>query len=327
MNKHILAGLLFLFFFCTGISRAQQQALYSQYMLNEYLINPAVAGDDGYTSVNFTARDQWVGIENSPKTFSVGIQTRLLKRNYIIKNNIFLKKKTVLPGRSGRVGLGAAIYNDRNGLINRTGFQGTYAYHIFIRSSQLSFGLTGSAFQFKILDNIQIHDPSDPIINSGLRRSLIVPDASAGIYLSNDHYYTGASVTQLFQSILKFGNSDLKGYKMCRCYYFMGGYRFELSPDYNLEPSLLVMSPENLLAQADINCKLYYLKDFWGGLSYRTNKTFVAMAGMRINRLYIGYSFDYTLSSLRRQSFGSHEITIALKYGDNARRFLWLNRY
>jgi len=42
-------------------SHAQQLPLYSQYLYNKFLINPAVAGSDGFTSLNITAREQWVG--------------------------------------------------------------------------------------------------------------------------------------------------------------------------------------------------------------------------------------------------------------------------
>ncbi|HEY4788176.1 MAG TPA: type IX secretion system membrane protein PorP/SprF, partial [Bacteroidales bacterium] len=42
---------------------AQQQPAYSQYTFNGFLLNPAVAGSEGYTSINVTTREQWVGIE------------------------------------------------------------------------------------------------------------------------------------------------------------------------------------------------------------------------------------------------------------------------
>lgn len=34
---------------------AQQVPLYSQYMMNGFLLNPAVAGSEGYTAINLTA--------------------------------------------------------------------------------------------------------------------------------------------------------------------------------------------------------------------------------------------------------------------------------
>ena len=73
------------------ISFAQQLPLYSQYLYNKFLINPAVAGSDGYTSLNLTARKQWVGLSGSPQTFSFGAQTRFLKRGHILKVKKIIK--------------------------------------------------------------------------------------------------------------------------------------------------------------------------------------------------------------------------------------------
>ena len=58
---------------------AQQVPMYSQYVMNGFLINPSYAGSDGYTSVNLTAREQWLGLANSPSTYAVSFQTRVLK--------------------------------------------------------------------------------------------------------------------------------------------------------------------------------------------------------------------------------------------------------
>ena len=49
---------------------AQQEPTYSQYMLNPFLINPAAAGSEGTTSVNLTGREQWVGINGAPSTYT-----------------------------------------------------------------------------------------------------------------------------------------------------------------------------------------------------------------------------------------------------------------
>ncbi|HBE43388.1 MAG TPA: hypothetical protein DDW27_19745, partial [Bacteroidales bacterium] len=123
-------------------ARAQQLPVYSQYIYNKFLINPAVAGSDGYTSWNLTAREQWVGYSGAPRTFSFSGQTRLLKRSYILKQPS-ARKQVFRPKSDGKVGLGGYIFSDRNGLIKRTGLQGSYAYHMWLQNStQLSFGLS-----------------------------------------------------------------------------------------------------------------------------------------------------------------------------------------
>ena len=79
-----LLYILFLLLFAARIY-AQQVPLYSQYMMNGFLLNPAVAGSEGYTAINLTAREQWLGLKNAPKTHAVSGQTRLLKNSYISK--------------------------------------------------------------------------------------------------------------------------------------------------------------------------------------------------------------------------------------------------
>ena len=40
---------------------AQQKPHYTQYILNNYILNPALTGIENYTDVKMSARDQWVG--------------------------------------------------------------------------------------------------------------------------------------------------------------------------------------------------------------------------------------------------------------------------
>ena len=54
------------FGFLTGASYAQQVPMYSQYIMNGFLVNTSFAGRDGYTTVNLTVREQWVGMAGSP---------------------------------------------------------------------------------------------------------------------------------------------------------------------------------------------------------------------------------------------------------------------
>jgi hypothetical protein len=111
-------------------AEGQQIPLYTQYMMNSFLINPAVAGNDGLTSFNLTAREQWLGFENAPRTVAVSAQTRLLKTSFINRGRT-VRRRPTSRSRSGNVGLGGYIFNDRNGVIDRTGFQGSYSYHVW----------------------------------------------------------------------------------------------------------------------------------------------------------------------------------------------------
>lgn len=333
MRNLVKYSLLFIFICYASLSRAQQLPLYTQYKNNGFLLNPSMAGYDGYTSVNFTARKQWVGFTNAPVTYSASVQTRLMKRSYRVINRQG-KNNRLNSSTKGRVGLGGFIFSDVNGLVSRTGAQLSYAYHIYMYKSQLSFGLAGQVFQYKI-DRERITTFSelaglgvDPLVEGNLNYVAFIPDANFGVYWTSPEFYLGLSANQLFQSKLKLGSTALGNLKLYRHYYLMGGYRFiNFSNGFDIEPSFLLKTTEQLIPQADFTVKLYYKTDYWIGSSYRTSGTIAAMFGIRSENMYLGYAYDYALTSIRKYNFGSHEIFVSLKFGDDARRYRWLNRY
>jgi len=305
---------------------SQQVPLYSQYMLNGFLLNPGAAGSEGYTAVNLTAREQWIGLQNGPGTYALSFQTRILKKSYISRGASVRKRKR-LGSRSGNVGLGGYIFNDRNGAVERIGLKGTYAYHINFPQSQLSFGLSFVAYQFRLDDDkITLENPGDNLWQ-GARKAVFIPDADAGVYYTAANYWAGFSVDQLFESILKIGDSGYDQYVMERNYYLMGGYDFEVKRDVIITPSALLKYAENGKFQADISGKFYYQQTYWGGLTYRTGHAIIVMAGVSIDKLVFGYAFDIGLNSIMKHSYGTHEFTFIAKFGDNARRYRWLNRF
>ena len=309
-------------------ARGQQLPLYSQYLYNKFLINPAVAGSDGYTSINLTAREQWVGYEGAPRTFSFSIQTRMLKRSYILKQTN-ARRLIYRPKTDGRVGLGGYVFSDRNGLVHRTGVQVSYAYHLWVRNTtQLSMGLAFTGYHYKI-DETQLNfeDPNDPWLNSDLRVGIFVPDAIFGIYLLNPRYSVGFSSDQLFEASAKIGDNAYKNFKLYRHYYLFGSYNFVLNTKMDIEPSFIVMMSDQLKPQADIGITYNYDQGFWAGLAYRTSGALIANVGIRYTNIFIGYAFDFTLNEIQRITYGTHEFTMALKFGDNARKYRWLDRY
>lgn len=304
---------------------AQQVPLYSQYMMNGFLLNPAVAGSEGYTAINMTAREQWLGLKNAPKTQAFSGQTRLLKNSYISKG-ASVKRRQKMSSRSGKVGLGGYVFNDKNGAINRTGLQLSYAYHIRMRRSQLSFGISGIAYQFYVDDNSITFEEQDNFYDFA-DKSIFIPDAAVGVYYTDPNLYAGISVSQLFQSALRLGERGYAEYKMKRYYYLTSGYDIVVNDFFTIEPSFLLKTSEDLSYQLDINTKFIFNDEYWAGMSYRTGGALIFMGGVKVDKYFFGYAFDYTLSSIMKRSYGSHEFMIAINFGDNARRYRWMNRY
>lgn len=311
-----------------GMTFGQQLPVYSQYMMNLFLINPAVAGADGYTSINITAREQWMGLQEAPSTQAVSFQTRLLKNSYISESTS-AKKNTEKPSRNGRVGLGGHFFTDRNGMLRRTGVQFTYAYHIQLRQSQLSFGLTAVGYQLSVNSDgfSDAYDPDDPLLLN-YDRSVFIPDINFGVFYKTNDYYVGFSAINLFQSMFKIGLQGENNYKMLRYYYITGGYEFALGDDFSVIPSTMLKSPDNLRTfQMDVSAKFVYKQSYWAGLSYRTPDVLVIFAGVKFQNFHFGYAFDYSMSSIQKYTYGSHEFMFAVKFGNNARRYRWLSRY
>ena len=306
--------------------KGQQAPLYSQYMLNGFLINPAVAGSEGYTAINLTAREQWAGFQGGPSTYALSFQTRVMKKSQMSRTNLARKRRSY-NSSGGKVGLGGYVFNHRNGAVERIGLKGTYAYHIRIEDSQLSFGLSMVAYQYKLNeDKINLQTDGDGLWD-GAKKSVFIPDADVGVYYSTRDFWAGFSVGQLLESVLKFGDTGYDQLTMERTYYLMGGYDFQPNRDLIFTPSALLKYAENGKFQADLNAKFYFSQAVWAGLTYRTGSSVIVMAGVSVDRLIFGYAFDIGLNSIMKHSFGTHEFTFIAKLGDNARRFRWLNRF
>jgi type IX secretion system PorP/SprF family membrane protein len=329
--------ILYLLFFALlhQISSGQQLPLYSQYLYNKFLINPSFAGADGFTSVNITAREQWVGYSGAPRTYSVSWQTRILKRGYQLKKNIF-NRTVYKPKTPGKIGFGGYIFSDRNGRIQRTGFQMAYSYHTWIRDyTQLSFGLAFTGYHFIIdVENINFEDPNEPWLNNELRRGMFIPDTDFGVYILDPNFSIGLSANQLFGANVKIGEWGYHNYWMDRHYYLVGSYYFQTGVKTILEPSFLFKVSEQVRPQLDLGFTYNYNNDFWAGISYRTGSALIANIGMRyitsrvkMTSLYLGYSFDFTLNKIQRVTYGTHEFTLAIKFGDVDKRFNWVDRF
>jgi type IX secretion system PorP/SprF family membrane protein len=114
---------------------------------------------------------------------------------------------------------------------------------------------------------------------------------------------------------------------MSRQYNLFASYNFSRGPDMEFQPSFLFRMSEQLKPQADIGLTYIYDQAFWAGLAYRTSGAIITNIGVKWEKMFFGYAFDFTLQEIQRVTYGTHEIMIAVKFGDNARRFRWLDRY
>lgn len=308
----------------------QQFPMYSQYVMNGFLLNPSYAGSDYYTTFGLTVREQWLNFPNAPSTYAAAFQTRILNDSYITKSTA-VRKKIDRPTRGGRVGMGGYLFSDHNGIMHRTGLQVAYAYHLPIdNEQQLSFGLSLSAYQYfvDISGAVMPDDVNDELLNN-YDRVIYIPDANFGVSYMTKRYYAGFSMTNLFRGALMIGNGGENGNSQLGHYFLTGGMRFYPGADWIIEPSVMLKSSDMVFKsmQLDLTGRVYYREDYWLGLSYRTTDAVVLLAGLKVDRFYLGYAFDFTFSEIRSYTYGTHELTVLARFGDNPRRYRWINRY
>jgi type IX secretion system PorP/SprF family membrane protein len=151
-----------------------------------------------------------------------------------------------------------------------------------------------------------------------------------GAYLLKTNYSIGFSADHLLGGITKIGSETLTNYKTSQHFYLMGSYSFFYGKKVEIRPSMLLKMSTQLKPQADVGVTYFYdnfRNAFWGGITYRTGGALIALAGVRIDHIFIGYAYDHSLHEIQSFIFGTHEFTVALKFGDPAKRFRWLKRF
>ncbi len=278
----------------------QQLPLNSQYILNQYEINPAVAGSDDGLPLGFTFRKLWMGMEGSPSIQTLSAHMEVAEH----------------------MGVGLKVFNVSSGPLRRTGGEVTYAYHIPLSGGKqnLSFGLSGLFYQYNLdLSGLEVRDPDDPVLMNS-EESMIVPDVSFGTYFYGENYYVGLAVPQLLSRKVDLKSDVELEQQQVRHYFLHGGYIFDINEQFSLEPSVLMKLIEAGIFQADINVRMTYNKMVSFGLSYRTGDALVVQLGYQSQNFLIGYAYDITLSDVRTASSGSHEIMMIYTFENFLRK-------
>ena len=300
---------IFAILFCSLIGKAQQEAQYSQYMFNSLVINPAYAGYKETLNVSMLNRDQWTGLEGSPKTQSLIVDGAFFNDN--------------------RVGLGLSVINDKIGLQHQSSAFVNYAYRLPVGAddSRLAFGLAAGISQYTLnSDDAVIDDTSDP--NFAGKSTYFSPDAKFGVFYSNEKFFAGASVTNLLGNAVDYKNSGQGAiYKQGRHYFVSAGALFDLTPDIKFKPSFLIKEDTKSPTNMDVNSFFLIKETVWLGASYRTNVNLWKKSGLNTSafnqnslvgavelffakNIRVGYAYDYALSALGDYSNGTHEVSL-----------------
>lgn len=337
MKKIIFCALCVMIMFSVS---AQQKPHYTQYILNQYIINPALTGIENYTDIKISHRHQWVGLQESPVTTYLTIQGPIGKTD---ENKTVFTQAT--PGVNPRGsnywenyvtadphhGWGLQVINDRTGPFNHFSAFGTYAYHIGLKpGTSLSAGIAAGVNNISLdASKLQFYTPVDPAVRgSGILNTLRF-DMNAGLYLYSADYFVGLSALQIVPSKIDFSKNAVKEDGKIVPHIFMtAGYRFLLGETINFLPSVMVKYINPAPVQYELNAKLLYLDRLWFGGSIRFKDGISGMIGLNATPDFnVGYAYDYTTSRLNPYTKGTHEIMVGFilgnRYGDSCPRNVW----
>lgn len=328
-----------------GAVHAQQKPIYTQYILNNYVINPAITGIENYTDLKFSYRNQWVGIDGAPVTSYMSIHSPIGKKDYLTSATSYQ-----IPGENPRGrnymedytapaphhGIGGMIISDKTGYINRWGAYLTYAYHKGLNpkttlSAGFLLGMTSVSIDATKINwgDTQQDDPAVGYASGDI--SKMKPEVGAGLWLYGADYFAGLSVLNIVPAKMKFVKDPKYGASFLPHYFLTAGYKFFVNDDFTLMPSAMLQYIQPSPPQITMNAKLQYHDLAWIGSSFRFGDQlggFAAMAGLNVgNTFNVGYAYDMAPSGLSRYSKNTHEIIIGFlinnKYDDSCPRQNW----
>lgn len=291
--KQIAIGILLIVSSLIAIPevRGQQYPVFTQYYFNELVINPAFAGSHVQLSLNSTYRNQWVNFPGAPRTVSMSGHTSLV---------------------NGKVGVGLLVNNDIIGSYNNQNVFSYYAYKIHFNKGILSMGLQAGFNLLRVdFSKLTLVDLTD---QSFLPANSMRPNVGAGLYYSKHNFFAGFSVPFILTNTSQVNpESTLSQVTEARYYFFRTGGIIPLgmSKNISLNPSILVRAQEGQPLSIDLNAGVILYDLFSTGVSWRSGDAFISFVDFKITeKFHFAYSYDWTASSLRKYSNGSHEFMI-----------------
>ncbi len=274
--------------------------VFSQYLQNGFIINPAYAGSLGALSGFISYRTQWAGIEGAPAMETISLHT---------------------PLKNERIGLGISGQFMQFGFTKSSSVYASYSYNIRVWKGRLAFGLkAGADISKNVYPSGQfLSQPGDPVFEN--EKPYVLPNIGAGVYYSNDKLFAGLSVPS-FLSYMHSSNGSVQAYHSFGNYSFLatGGAILKIREEIKFKPSLLVdFTPGSTkkIERLDINGNLILSDLIWLGGSWRTTEqVVVGMLQIQISQqLMGGFSYDFPVGRMSSYSTGSSEFVLRYEFG------------
>jgi len=276
-------------------SAAQQDPIFTQYMYNGQVINPAYAGiweKAGFTTL---VREQWAGINRAPLTEAISIHS---------------------PLGNESVGVGLNVINDTYGREQRLSILADYAYEVNLTPwRRLRFGLKFGFTNYKNpLSEYQLYPDGefDPAFAQDIDLKFL-PNFGVGFFLYQDNYYVGLAIPKLVENDFAYNYQNYSTQSEIRTLYLNGGYVFFLDPFSRLifKPTAMLRYSYKLPPQLDLSVNLLIYEKLWIGLMERTgNAVCVTTQWLISKNLRVGFAMDITYNEIFPYQNGTYEFTL-----------------
>lgn len=270
---------------------AQQDPIYSQYILNPQVINPAYSGLTNNLNLNASYRMQWMGLEGQPSTFNLNGNTSLLEN---------------------KAGAGFMLSHDQIGNTRNTEFNVSFAYKLELGHDRLvSFGMQAGVLNYRI-DNadLNIYDEGDEVFMNNENGTAL--NIGAGLIFKGQDFLVGLSVPRMLPTKFKAGESEFELYN--QHYYLFGAYVFYLNSQIKFKPTALLRGVTGSPASVDVGANFVFNSIHTAGLFTRNFKTY----GLLLQTLYkekfrFGYVFELPTNKSVGANFTTHEISLGIR--------------
>lgn len=279
---------------------AQIEPMYGMYRFNALALNPAQAGTTVSPQISGLSRWQWSGIEGAPNTNTLSFNTPY-KQN---------------------VGFGATVISDKLGPVSDFYLGLDYGYHVRISNKlKLSSGLRLGIINHRVdLTNRQIVDQNDPAFKTNLNTGFRI-NPGLGFLLSGENFFAGISMPRLLR--YSFGSiQNVSAFKDVNHTFLYGGWNKRINEEVTFRPSVNINFSPDAPVSLDVNAMVTVKRVLDMGLMVRGGDAIGLIFGYKISpSLYLGYSYEYPTSVIKRVSFMSNEIALRFTTGsiDNKR--------
>ncbi|HWB62955.1 MAG TPA: PorP/SprF family type IX secretion system membrane protein [Chitinophagales bacterium] len=288
-----------------GLVKAQQVEDFSLVRENAFILNPAIAGTEGYVHGFGTFRKQFLQIQESPYTAVLGATGQIAAKH---------------------IGLGGYLIHDVTGPTGKSGASFAFAYNLPLQKKRsahytngdvdntLSFGVSISVVQYRLeASQLLLDNPGDPKLFSqnGFK---IFPDASFGIYYQwRDNFFAGISVPQIMGLNVNYraadGTAEIK--RVQQLNFLVGGKYAWARDKFSINPVAGLHWENGGPPQGEIGLRFNMYNIFWLGFDYKSVSYGVFEAGFNVKDVFtIAYAYDLSLAKYRPDVGASHEISL-----------------